>query len=137
MLISFFTSLSGGADDLHGNQTKMESYFNEGMAEWGITRYAGVGHGFTAWGGQDYNVLADVRSWESMWNVLSEKMALPMMEGDMGETPDMPSSNTSATESPAMSPVAASPASTVAASPASTIMPSVAILALMFAALFL
>jgi hypothetical protein len=114
----------------------MENYFNEGLAEWGITRYAGVGHGFTEWGGDAYNVLADVRSWESMWSVLTKRMAVPMMEGDMGETPDMPSSPDTAPsiapaapESPAMSPVAASPAS--------TLMPSVAILALMLVSIFL
>jgi hypothetical protein len=113
----------------------MENYFNEGMAEWEITRYAGVGHGFTEWGGDAYNVLADVRSWESMWNVLSEKLAVPM-EGDMGETPALPSSPDT---TPSIAPAApGSPAmSPVAASPASSIMPSVAILALMLVSVVL
>jgi hypothetical protein len=32
-------SLSGGDDDAHGNQTVMEMSFEEGNAEWEITRY--------------------------------------------------------------------------------------------------
>jgi hypothetical protein len=38
-LILTFSSLSGGDDDAHGNQTVMEMLFDEGNAEWEITRY--------------------------------------------------------------------------------------------------
>eukprot|EP00592_Proboscia_alata_P014804 CAMPEP_0194397656 /NCGR_PEP_ID=MMETSP0174-20130528/125665_1 /TAXON_ID=216777 /ORGANISM="Proboscia alata, Strain PI-D3" /LENGTH=971 /DNA_ID=CAMNT_0039193857 /DNA_START=24 /DNA_END=2940 /DNA_ORIENTATION=- len=58
--------LSGGDDDAHGNQTELEMHFNEGNADWEITRYADVVHGFTSWTSGGYNLLADARSWESM-----------------------------------------------------------------------
>jgi len=65
--------LSGGMDDAHGNQTELEMALNgRGDAGWEITRYAGVKHGFTAWGTPNYNLLADARSWEAMMTVFDE-----------------------------------------------------------------
>jgi len=58
--------LSGGDDDAHGNQTELEMHFNDGDAQWEITRYANVVHGFTSWESSGYDLLADARSWESM-----------------------------------------------------------------------
>ena len=70
-------SLSGGDDDLHGNQTIMEDAFNSGDAEWEITRYSGVVHGYTAFASSAYNLVADARSWESMLSSFRELMAVP------------------------------------------------------------
>lgn len=59
--------LSGGADDdAHGNQTILETELNAGNADWEISRWSLVGHGFTDWNGTNYNLRADVRSWEQM-----------------------------------------------------------------------
>jgi hypothetical protein len=70
-------SLSGGDDDAHGNQTLMEMTFEEGNAGWEITRYAGVLHGYTNFGSDAYNLVADARSWESMMSAFVELMAVP------------------------------------------------------------
>ena len=84
----FFTfwaikSLSGGDDDSHGNQTYMEETFNAGEAQWEITRYADVVHGFTDYYLQDaYNLEADARSWESMHSAFEELMAVPVKTGE-------------------------------------------------------
>lgn len=84
MLFPF--SLSGGADDAHGNQTELEAALNEGNAGWETTRYSGVEHGFTKWDDADgYDLVADYRSWESMKHAFEEKMPVPTKAG-MGET---------------------------------------------------
>lgn len=65
--------LSGGMDDAHGNQTELEEALNDrGESGWEITRYAGVEHGFTKWGAQKYDLLADARSWEAMLTVFDK-----------------------------------------------------------------
>ena len=61
----------------HGNQTVMEEAFNGGEANWEITRYAGVQHGYTVPGQAAYNLNADARSWESMLSSFEELMAVP------------------------------------------------------------
>jgi hypothetical protein len=33
----------------HGNQTQLEDALNGANADWEISRYSGVFHGFTAW----------------------------------------------------------------------------------------
>jgi hypothetical protein len=71
-------SLSGGDDDAHGNQTVMETAFADGNAEWEITRYSGVDHGYTSWYSDAYNLVADARSWESMKTSFRELMAQPI-----------------------------------------------------------
>jgi len=64
--------LSGGIDDAHGNQTELEEELDRGEAGWEITRYAGVDHGFTDWGGRGYDLRADVRSWEEMMSLFED-----------------------------------------------------------------
>jgi hypothetical protein len=76
-LLQYCYSLSGGDDGLHGNQTIMEGAFNGGLADWEITRYSGVGHGYTAFSSGAYNLVADARSWESMLTSFEELMAVP------------------------------------------------------------
>jgi dienelactone hydrolase len=66
--------LSGGVDDAHGNQTEMEAALNERNADWEITRYAKVGHGYTSWTAEAYNLMADARSWDSMMSVFANVM---------------------------------------------------------------
>ena len=70
--------LSGGDDDAHGNQTVLEHYLNSNMADWEISRYSGVDHGFTSWESDAYNLNADVRSWTAMMNAMKEVMAVPV-----------------------------------------------------------
>lgn len=55
----------------------MEAALNGGNADWEITRYAGVEHGFTSWESQAYSLKADYRSWESMLTSLRELMPVP------------------------------------------------------------
>jgi hypothetical protein len=75
--IFLYYSLSGGADDSHGNQTQLESALNDANATWEISRYSGVVHGYTVWGSGAYNLNADARSWESMMTAFYEKMMMP------------------------------------------------------------
>jgi len=80
LLILLFaaTSLSGGDDDAHGNQTTLEAALNGIDADWEITRYSGVVHGFTKWDSEDaYSVMADTRSWDSMLSIFEELMDGP------------------------------------------------------------
>jgi len=65
--------LSGGSDPQHGNQTLLENSLNSGNAQWEITGYSGVGHGFTKWDSFSYDLNADVRSWESMLDIFHER----------------------------------------------------------------
>merc|ERR1712176_1350868 len=68
----------------------LETELNMAKAEWEITRYSNVFHGFTHWGGGAYNARADWRSWDSMLTVLSDAFVSDdmdenketMMEGD-------------------------------------------------------
>jgi dienelactone hydrolase len=99
--------LSGGDDPLHGNQTTMEGAFNGGEANWEITRYAGVQHGYTVPGQEPYNLNADVRSWESMLSSFEELLALPQIAA----TPT-PSGVPTASSPPSESPTIATPAPT-------------------------
>lgn len=77
---------SGGIDDAHGDQTVLESALDGGGADWEITRYSGVDHGFTNWESPDYSLKADYRSWQSMLTSMKELMPLNIdgssMEGD-------------------------------------------------------
>mmetsp|Transcript_6050 Transcript_6050/g.15042 ORF Transcript_6050/g.15042 Transcript_6050/m.15042 type:complete len:579 (-) Transcript_6050:1626-3362(-) len=80
---SYVLVLSGGDDDSHGNQTYMEDTFNAGEAQWEITRYANILHGYTDWYIESaYNLEADARSWESMHSTFEELMAVPVMTGE-------------------------------------------------------
>jgi hypothetical protein len=71
-----FVYRSGGADDAHGNQTELEAGLNTAKAEWEITRYSFVRHGFTSWTSDAYSPTADYRSWQSMLTVMAELMPL-------------------------------------------------------------
>jgi len=82
LLAILLPSLSGGADDAHGNQTELEAALNEGNADWETTRYAGVQHGFTAWGGGGYSLVADYRSWDSMMQAFEELLTGPLITDD-------------------------------------------------------
>jgi len=68
--------LSGGDDYMHGNQTVLEQTLDNASADWEITRYSQVGHGFTKWDGSDYSLTADARSWDSLMLVLGELLPL-------------------------------------------------------------
>jgi hypothetical protein len=80
---------SGGIDDAHGNQTELEAALNSGNANWEITRYSGVDHGFTDWQSDAYSVSADVRSWEAMMTAMKELGLAPQLSSD--GTSDQPS----------------------------------------------
>jgi hypothetical protein len=62
----------------------METAFDGGSAEWEITRYAGVVHGFTGFNTDAYNLVADARSWESMKKFLMT--IVPVASGDNSPT---------------------------------------------------
>jgi hypothetical protein len=52
---------------------------NAANADWEITRYSGVVHGFTNWDSTDaYSLKADYRSWESMLTAFEELMPIPV-----------------------------------------------------------
>merc|ERR1712032_948064 len=74
---------SGGEDDAHGNVTVLETELNNAKAEWEITRYSNVLHGFTHWGVPAYNARADWRSWDSMSSLLSEVLVSNKMDDSM------------------------------------------------------
>jgi len=101
--------LSGGDDGLHGNQTIMETSFEEAGAAWEITRYSGAEHGYTKFGAEDYNLRADARSWKSMLNSFKELLAVPeMMEtSGNGASPSTDAEPTSAPATPTKSPPSA------------------------------
>jgi len=99
--------LSGGIDDAHGNQTELEEELDRGggggaaAAGWEITRYAGVNHGFTNWGGLGYNLRADARSWDEMMSIFEDMKqspdptSTPSIFEDMKQSPDPTSTPTS------------------------------------------
>ena len=68
--------LSGGIDDANGNQTILEMSLDNATADWEVTRYANVDHGFTKWGSDAYTLLSDARSWESMMLAFEEYLPL-------------------------------------------------------------
>lgn len=51
-----------------------------GEADWEITRYSGVGHGFTSWESSAYSPKADYRSWQSMLTSMKELMPLEVKD---------------------------------------------------------
>ena len=69
--------LSGGVDDANGNQTILEMSLDNATADWEVTRYANVDHGFTKWDASAYTLLSDARSWDSM--MLAFEEFLPMV----------------------------------------------------------
>jgi hypothetical protein len=56
-------------------------------ANWEVTRYSGVVHGFTAWEyGDAYSLRADTRSWDSMLTALAELRKMPLrVDGEEGD----------------------------------------------------
>jgi dienelactone hydrolase len=76
--------LAGGDDGQHGNQTVIEEIFNAGKASWEITRFVGLGHGFTNPNEETYNLVGDARSWESMITVFEELMLVPVKATEDG-----------------------------------------------------
>jgi dienelactone hydrolase len=97
--------LSGGIDDAHGNQTELEISLDNATANWEVTRYAQVEHGFTAWGGQGYNLMADARSWASMMLAFDELLPASCTGSNSTNSPNVgsatmpPSTGTSAVPS--------------------------------------
>ena len=96
-ILPYTMVLSGGEDDAHGNQTILEDSLNMGNADWEITRYSGVFHGFTDFDGDAYNLNADIRSWTAMLSAMEMLMASPMpatgdvetsTNGDMDASPN-------------------------------------------------
>jgi dienelactone hydrolase len=73
--------LSGGVDDANGNQTILEMSLDNATADWEVTRYANVDHGFTKWDSSAYTILSDARSWDSM--MLAFEEFLPMVSETM------------------------------------------------------
>jgi dienelactone hydrolase len=54
MNISMYMLIESGGDDAaHGNQTILEQALDDANAEWEISRYSGVVHGFTVWSDDD------------------------------------------------------------------------------------
>jgi dienelactone hydrolase len=82
--------LAGGDDGLHGNQTDIEQVFNAGNADWEITRFAGLGHGFTEPDAESYSLVGDARSWASMMTVFEDLGLVPVKKTP--EPSSMPSS---------------------------------------------
>lgn len=83
--------LSGGIDDAHGNTTELELQLDGAGATWEITRYSDTPHGFTSWGSDAYNAMADSRSWESMMTLFTDlqaaaaSMPMPSMTEEVTE----------------------------------------------------
>ena len=77
-IVPYTMVLSGGEDDAHGNQTFLEQELNANQADWEISRYSGVFHGFTEWESDRYNLNADVRSWSAMMSAMAEFMPKPV-----------------------------------------------------------
>lgn len=73
--------LSGGVDDANGNQTILEMSLDNATADWEVTRYANVDHGFTKWDSSAYTILSDARSWDSM--MLAFEEFIPMVSETM------------------------------------------------------
>jgi len=67
--------LSGGVDDSHGNTTELEMHLDSANATWEITRYSNAQHGFTEWGADAYQKMADSRSWWSMMSLFDSIIA--------------------------------------------------------------
>ena len=107
ILFCFIRSLSGGADDAHGNQTVLEEALDGIDADWEITRYSGVVHGFTKWDSENaYSLMADVRSWDSMLSAFEELLDGPTSVGEQSDASLAPSmgeqSNSVASLAPSM-----------------------------------
>ena len=83
-IVPYTLLLAGGDDGMHGNQTVIEEIFNAGKADWEITRFAGLGHGFSDPDGGAYSLVGDARSWESMMTVFEELMLVPVKKADEG-----------------------------------------------------
>ena len=105
MNISMYMLIESGGDDAaHGNQIVLEQALNDANAEWEISRYSGVVHGFTVWedasstttttsnattttteqqhtnhrsmqaAASPYSVIADARSWMATMEILDARM---------------------------------------------------------------
>jgi hypothetical protein len=66
-----------------GNETILEEALDEANADWEITRYSGIVHGFTVWDSPEYSIRADYLSWESMLTAFSKLLKVPE-RGDSG-----------------------------------------------------
>ena len=62
-------------------KTLVESILNEGNAEWEISRWSDVDHGFTKWDDDRYNLRADFRSWSAFLTAMEDKMDGPIPFG--------------------------------------------------------
>jgi Dienelactone hydrolase family len=85
-----------------GNETILEEALDEANADWEITRYSGIVHGFTVWDSPGYSIRADYLSWESMLTVFSRLLKVPERGGSetkapfQGPKPSMPTSESNA-----------------------------------------
>merc|ERR1712146_717786 len=66
---SYVLVLSCGVDDAHGNTTELEMHLDAHQAKWEISRYSNAEHGFTKWGSEAYQEMADSRSWDAMMSL--------------------------------------------------------------------
>ena len=90
LFLCVLDSLSGGDDPQFGNQTATELAFDAGDASWEITRYAGLGHGFSSPTSADYQLTGDARSWASMLATFGEYLPVPQKKADVLDEPDVP-----------------------------------------------
>ena len=81
MIALYGNSLSGGDDGSFGNQTLIETTMESGNADWEITRYASLGHGYTVPSSPVYNLVGDARSWTSMLASFAENLVVPQQAG--------------------------------------------------------
>eukprot|EP00549_Striatella_unipunctata_P025574 CAMPEP_0118725752 /NCGR_PEP_ID=MMETSP0800-20121206/33314_1 /TAXON_ID=210618 ORGANISM="Striatella unipunctata, Strain CCMP2910" /NCGR_SAMPLE_ID=MMETSP0800 /ASSEMBLY_ACC=CAM_ASM_000638 /LENGTH=1077 /DNA_ID=CAMNT_0006634485 /DNA_START=1 /DNA_END=3234 /DNA_ORIENTATION=+ len=85
--------LSGGDDDTSTQIIDLENTLTNVSAPWEITRYSGIEHGFTVFGDDRYNALADERSWESMSSFLAEAFGLISYDGMQPDALDVTAVN--------------------------------------------
>jgi Dienelactone hydrolase family len=124
----FLNSLSGGDDDAHGNQTKLEAALAAANATWEVTRYAGVGHGYTDWSSEMFSFAADARSWDSMLGVVFERLAVPQFVASASDVPSSvptPAAPTAATAVPPPTSATAMPTPTSGFSEMPSMVPTV------------
>jgi len=81
--------LSGGDDDTSTDIIDLENTLSASDGNWEITRYSGIQHAFTVFGGSAYNALADQRSWYSMSTFLSEAFGMSSYIGNQPDTFDV------------------------------------------------
>eukprot|EP00980_Cylindrotheca_fusiformis_P029444 scaffold23476_cov125-Cylindrotheca_fusiformis.AAC.12 len=72
--------LSGGADDTPAEIMGLEVTLDTANATWEITRYSDAGPSFTVFENDNYNQLADMRSWQSSFEFIKEAFGITTFE---------------------------------------------------------